>query len=53
MEALLPLSLRHFKDKVSEVKKGSECGVQLSDFDAFTEGDTIESYTITQVPRTL
>jgi translation initiation factor IF-2 len=37
-------SLRRFKDDVSEVAAGYECGVGLKDFEAFEAGDTLEFY---------
>lgn len=39
-------SLRRFKDNVSEVKEGLECGISISDFHDFQPGDIIESYTV-------
>jgi translation initiation factor IF-2 len=37
-------SLRRFKDDVSEVAVGYECGVGVKDFDAFEAGDILEFY---------
>jgi translation initiation factor IF-2 len=37
-------SLRRFKDDVTEVAAGYECGVGISDFDAFEVGDTLEFF---------
>lgn len=37
-------SLRHFEENVREVRTGFECGIGLSGFDAFEEGDKIEFY---------
>ncbi|GBG27487.1 Translation initiation factor IF-2 [Hondaea fermentalgiana] len=37
-------SLRHFKDDVGKVKQGQECGITLSAFQEFEEGDIIEAY---------
>jgi translation initiation factor IF-2 len=37
-------SLRRFKDDVTEVAAGYECGVGVKDFDAFEAGDTLEFY---------
>ncbi|MCS6961222.1 MAG: translation initiation factor IF-2 [Deltaproteobacteria bacterium] len=34
-------SLKRFKDDVSEVQQGYECGIVLEGFDDFVEGDTI------------
>jgi translation initiation factor IF-2 len=40
--------LRRFKDDVREVSEGLECGIHLANFDAFEEGDIIESYVLEQ-----
>jgi len=37
-------SLRRFKEDVREVAAGYECGVGLEGFDAFQEGDILETY---------
>jgi len=37
-------SLKHFKDDVSELKAGFECGIGLDGFHGFEEGDVIEMY---------
>jgi translation initiation factor IF-2 len=37
-------SLKRFKDDVTEVKAGFECGIGLEGFDDFEEGDTLEFY---------
>jgi len=42
-------SLRRFKDDVKEVTAGYECGVGVSGFKAFQEGDTIEDYRMERV----
>jgi translation initiation factor IF-2 len=39
-------SLRRFKDDVSEVKAGFECGIGLDHFSDIKEGDIIECYTL-------
>jgi len=44
-------SLKHFKDDVKEVKKGFECGLVFEGFDAIQELDTVEAYTMVEVPR--
>jgi translation initiation factor IF-2 len=44
-------SLRRFKDDVSEVSAGYECGIFIDKFPAFQEGDIIEAYTIKEVKR--
>ncbi|CAI5729522.1 unnamed protein product [Hyaloperonospora brassicae] len=38
-------SMRHFQQKVSEVNKGQECGLQLVGTDDFQPGDMLEAYT--------
>ena len=37
-------ALRRFKDDVREVQAGYECGVSLTNFDAFVEGDILVFY---------
>ena len=37
-------SLRRFKDDVSEVKSGMECGISLENFNDVKVGDTIEAF---------
>jgi translation initiation factor IF-2 len=39
-------SLRRFKDDVSEVKAGTECGISLERFNDIKVGDVIEAYII-------
>ena len=46
-------SMRHFKDKVTEVKKGQECGIQLSGFDEFQAGDVLEAFVVHNIKRSL
>jgi translation initiation factor IF-2 len=38
-------SLKRFKDDVSEVRQGVECGIDLAGFKDIREGDVIESFT--------
>lgn len=45
-------SLRRFKDDVSEVKQGFECGISLERFQDVKTGDVIESYTTEEVAPT-
>ncbi len=45
-------SLRRFKDDVSEVQKGFECGILLERFQDVKEGDVIEAYTTEEVAPT-
>ena len=40
------IALKHLQDDVREVRSGFECGVAIKGFDAFEEGDVLESYTI-------
>ena len=42
-------SLRRFKDDVSEVKAGTECGISLERFNDIKVGDVIELYTIEKI----
>jgi translation initiation factor IF-2 len=37
-------SLKRFKDDVTEVKAGFECGISIAGFDDFREGDVLEFY---------
>ena len=42
-------SLRRFKDDVSEVKAGFECGIAFDKYNDAKVGDLIEVYTIERV----
>jgi translation initiation factor IF-2 len=42
-------SLRRFKDDVSEVKEGFECGIGLAGYNDVKVGDVIEAYTMERV----
>jgi translation initiation factor IF-2 len=42
-------SLRRFKDDVSEVKSGFECGIGLERFNDVKTGDVIEVFTMERV----
>jgi translation initiation factor IF-2 len=42
-------SLRHFKEDVSEVRSGMECGIGLENFNDVKVGDVIEAYTVEKV----
>ncbi|MDX1514587.1 MAG: translation initiation factor IF-2 [Gammaproteobacteria bacterium] len=44
-------SLRRFKDDVSEVKSGTECGIGVKNYDDVKVGDQIEVYERTEVAR--
>jgi translation initiation factor IF-2 len=46
-------SLRHFKELVDSVRHGDECGLVLSGFDDFQEGDEVECYSIEMKSSTL
>ncbi len=46
-------NLRRFKDEAREVAAGYECGISLSNFQDFTEGDIIEVYEIVEEKRHL
>ncbi len=39
-------TLRRFKDEVGEVRAGYECGIQVSGFNGYEEGDVIECFEI-------
>ena len=45
-------SLRRFKDDVSEVKSGFECGIGLERYNDIKVGDTIEVFTMERVAAT-
>ncbi len=44
-------SLRRFKDDVSEVKSGFDCGIGLERYQDIKQGDIIEAYRIVEVAR--
>jgi len=46
-------SLRRFKDDVSEVKSGTECGIGVKMYNDVKPGDHIECFERTEVARTL
>jgi translation initiation factor IF-2 len=46
-------SLRRFKDDVSEVKLGTECGIGLDRFNDVQVGDVIEAISIERVAQTI
>jgi translation initiation factor IF-2 len=46
-------SLRRFKDDVSEVRHGTECGIGVKNYSDVRAGDQIEVYERTTVARTL
>ena len=45
-------SLRRFKDDVSEVQQGYECGITLDRFNDFKIGDVVEAYIEERVAAT-
>jgi translation initiation factor IF-2 len=45
-------SLRRFKDDVSEVREGFECGISLENFNDVKIGDQIEAYIVERVAAT-
>ena len=46
-------SLRRFKDDVSEVKSGLECGISLERFNDVKVGDVIEVVTVERIAQTV
>ena len=46
-------SLRRFKDDVTQVEKGYECGIGLEGFQDVREGDTIETFEVEERLRSL
>ncbi len=46
-------SLRRFKDDVSEVKNGTECGIGVKNYNDVQVGDQIEVFERTEVARTV
>ena len=46
-------SIRRFKDDVSEVKAGMECGIGIKNYSDIKAGDQLEIYTKIQVPPKL
>ncbi|MBI3130093.1 MAG: translation initiation factor IF-2 [Acidobacteria bacterium] len=45
-------ALKRFKDDVTEVKNGFECGISLQNFDDLREGDTLEFHTTEKYAQT-
>ncbi|MGC8793614.1 MAG: hypothetical protein ACP5U2_09515, partial [Bryobacteraceae bacterium] len=43
-------SLKRYKDDVSEVKSGLECGVAIENFNDVKPGDVLEAFVREQVP---
>jgi len=46
-------SLRRFKDDVSEVKTGFECGIGFESYNDLKVGDVIEVFTVERVAATI
>lgn len=46
-------SLRRFKDDVSEVRQGNECGIGIKGYNDIKVGDQVENYEIVTIKRTL
>ena len=46
-------SLKRFKDDVKVVRAGFECGLSLKNYNAYEEGDQLETYDVTEIARTL
>jgi translation initiation factor IF-2 len=46
-------SLRRFKDDVSEVREGFECGIGIENFQDIKDGDSIEAYEVEEFARTI
>ena len=46
-------TLKRFKDEVSEVPAGQECGMAFENYDDIRAGDTIEAFRVEHVSRTL
>jgi translation initiation factor IF-2 len=44
-------SLRRFKDDVSEVKQGYECGIGIANYNDLKEGDVIESFVMEKIAQ--
>ena len=46
-------TLKRFKDDVTEVKAGFECGIRLDAFDKYEEGDFIETFEVEKIAPSL
>jgi len=44
-------TLRRFKDDVTEVKDGFECGIGLGTFNDIQVGDVIETFEMVEIER--
>jgi translation initiation factor IF-2 len=50
-ESLEITGLRRFKDDVTEVREGFECGINLGSFNDIQLGDVIATYEMREIPR--
>ncbi|MGO1167122.1 MAG: translation initiation factor IF-2 [Janibacter sp.] len=50
-EGLELTGLRRFKEDVTEVRDGFECGINLGSFNDVQEGDVITTYEMREIPR--
>jgi translation initiation factor IF-2 len=46
-------SLKRFKDDVTEVMSGYECGIGVANYQDIREGDVIEAFKLVETPRAL
>ena len=46
-------TMRHLKKDVTEVRKGSECGLTFADFADLREGDVVQMYEKLEKPGVL
>jgi translation initiation factor IF-2 len=46
-------TLKRFKDDVTEVKAGFECGIRLDSFDRYEEGDVLETFEVEKLRSSL
>jgi translation initiation factor IF-2 len=46
-------TLKHVKKDVAEMRKGTECGIAVTNFKNIQVGDEIVSFNKVEVPRTL
>jgi translation initiation factor IF-2 len=50
-EGLQIAGLRRFKDDVTEVREGFECGINLGSFNDIQVEDVITTYEMREIPR--
>ncbi len=46
-------ALKHFQNEVTEVTSSQECGILFNGYEEFLVGDTVECYSLEELPRTL